>query len=135
MRATLWPDATAAEHAREVEQILAGEWSGIFPYQVLVAESESGELTGFADVTLRSYAEGCAPGRAAGYLEGWFVREESRRQGIGAALMRAAEQWARDQGCTEMASDTWLDNELSQQAHVRLGYEEADRCVHYRKDL
>ena len=30
--------------------------------------------------------------------------------------MRAAEQWTRMQGCIEMASDTWIDDERSQRA-------------------
>jgi aminoglycoside 6'-N-acetyltransferase I len=134
MRHALWPDGPAEEHANELDAILAGEWSGTYPYVVLVAEAD-GALIGFADVTLRSRAEGCDPTRPAGYLEGWYVAEAHRRNGVGAALMRAAEDWARAQGCREMASDTWLDNELSQRAHESLGYEEADRCVHYRKTL
>src|SRR5829696_1874096 len=123
MRATLWPDGSREEHARELDALLRGEGT-VYPYTILVAEGPEGELTGFADVTLRSYAEGCDPSRPVGYLEGWFVRAEHRRQGIGASLLRAAEQWARDQGCTEMGSDTWIDNELSQHAHERLGFEE-----------
>ena len=34
-----------------------------------------------------------------------------------------------------MASDTWIDNTLSQRAHEALGYTVVDRCVHYRKSL
>jgi aminoglycoside 6'-N-acetyltransferase I len=34
-----------------------------------------------------------------------------------------------------MASDTWIDNELSQSCHEALGFEVVDRCVHYRKGL
>lgn len=134
MRHTLWPDGPVEEHAAELDAIFAGEWSRIYPYIVLVAESD-GALVGFAEVTLRSRAEGCDPAQPAGYLEGWYVAEPSRRKRVGAALMRAAEEWARRQGCREMASDTWLDNEASQRAHEALGYEEADRCVHYRKTL
>ncbi|HYI13118.1 MAG TPA: GNAT family N-acetyltransferase [Thermoanaerobaculia bacterium] len=135
MRATLWPDGDVAEHARELDALLGGTGATVYPYTILVAETPEGDLAGFADVTLRSYAEGCDPSRPVGYLEGWFVREDLRRQRIGAALLQAAEQWSRDQGCIEMGSDTWLDNELSQRAHERLGFEEADRCVHYRKTL
>ena len=85
------------------------------PYVILVIEEAS--LIGFAEVTLRSRADGCDPARAVGYLEGWYVAEAHRRKGCGAALLRAAEEWARGEGCMEMASDTWIDNELSQRAH------------------
>jgi hypothetical protein len=36
---------------------------------------------------------------------------------------------------TEIASDTWIDNEPSQRAHEALSFEVVDRCVHYRKAL
>jgi GNAT superfamily N-acetyltransferase len=38
------------------------------------------------------------------YLEGWFVRAASRRQSVGRALIEAVEEWARHNGCTELAS-------------------------------
>ena len=134
MRFALWPEGTAQEHERELVAILEGAWSAIFPYGVLVAD-DAGTLTGFAEVTLRSRADGCDPIRPAGYLEGWFVEPSSRRRGVGTALMRAAEDWARAQGAAEMASDTWLDNEVSQRAHERLGFEVVDRVVVFRKAL
>jgi len=34
-----------------------------------------------------------------------------------------------------MASDTWLDNDVSQQVHQALGFEVVDRVVHFRKRL
>ena len=36
---------------------------------------------------------------------------------------------------TEMASDTWLENEASIAAHLKLGYEEVERLVHFVKRL
>jgi aminoglycoside 6'-N-acetyltransferase I len=46
-----------------------------------------------------------------------------------------AEDWAREKGCTEMASDTWLENEASIAAHLKMGYDEAERLVHFVKKL
>ena len=133
LRHALWPEGSVAEHRGELEGIIAGEWSAIYPYMVFVLEDAS--LIGFAEVTLRSRADGCDPLRPVGYLEGWYVAEPHRRGGHGAALLRAAEDWARSQGCTEMASDTWLDNETSQRAHEALGFEAVDRVVHFKKRL
>ena len=130
----LWPDGSVDEHGREVEQILGGTWEGVYPVAIFVAE-DGGEVIGFADVSMRSYAEGCDPRKPVGYLEGWFVVEEERGKRVGAALVEAAEDWARAQGCTEMASDTWLDNVSSQRAHEALGFEETDRIVTFRKAL
>ena len=57
------------------------------------------------------------------------------QQGAGAALVQAAEDWARSQGLSEMGSDTWQDNEANIQAHLRLGYQEKERLVHFGKRL
>lgn len=133
-RTALWPEGPRDEHERDLAEIFAGEWSRIYPYAVLVAE-EAGALAGFAEVTMRSRADGCDPSHPVGFLEGWYVAPAHRRRGIGAALLRAAEDWARAEGCRELASDTWIDNEVSQRAHDALGFEEVDRCVHYRKAL
>ena len=115
-------------------RILDGAASSL-PLEILVAESERGGLLGFVEVGLRSHADGCDPLHAVGFLEGWYVDEPYRRQGIGSRLVVAAEEWARTHGCIEMASDTWITDETSQHAHEALGYGVIDRCVHYRKPL
>jgi aminoglycoside 6'-N-acetyltransferase I len=135
LRHALWPEGAVDEHEGELEAIVAGAWSTIYPYVLVVAVDAAGALTGFAEVTLRSRADGCDPSRPVGYLEGWYVAEPFRRTGVGSALLRAAEEWARAQGCIEMASDTWIDREVSQRAHEALGFEVVDRCVTYRKTL
>ena len=135
LREALWPNTAADEHARELEPILAGNTPGVMPLTNFVAAMEGGTLIGFAEVDLRSHADGCDPARPAGYLEGWYIKEPHRRTGIGRQLLAAAEDWARSHGCTEMASDTWIDNEVSQSCHEALGFEVVDRCVHYRKRL
>ena len=135
LRHALWPEGTVEEHERELEAIVAGDWSAIYPYLVFVAVDDADALMGFAEVTLRSRADGCDPARPVGYLEGWYVVDALRRTGVGGALVRAAEEWARAQGCIEMASDTWIDQEVSQRAHEALGFEVVDRCVTYRKTL
>jgi len=116
----LWPESSAKEHARELEPILAGKTPGSMPLVNFVAETADGKLFGFAEVDLRSHADGCSPERPVGYLEGWYVAEEARHSGIGRRLLSTAEDWARSHGCVEMASDTWIDNELSQTCHRAL---------------
>lgn len=122
MRGKLWPEATLEELQ-----------SATMPGEVFVAEDEGG-LIGFVEVSLRSHADGCET-HPVGFLEGWYVEERVRRRGVGRVLLEAAEGWARKQGCKEMASDTWIDHELSQRAHEGLGFEAVDRCVHYKKRL
>ena len=89
---------------------------------------------GFAEVGTRSLADGCETSPVA-YLEGWYVDADMRRQGVGTALIRAAEAWAREKGLNEFASDAELENIESQQAHVALGFHEVERVVLYLKTL
>jgi aminoglycoside 6'-N-acetyltransferase I len=134
LRAALWPEGAREEHAAAVRGILAGTPPSTMPLVVMVAEL-GGAVVGFAEVGLRSHADGCDPRRPVGYLEGWYVAPPHRGRGIGRALLRAAEHWCRDLGCSELASDTWIDDAASQRAHEAFGFEVVDRCVNYRKDL
>jgi aminoglycoside 6'-N-acetyltransferase I len=131
----LWPRSPVEEHARELTLILEGKAPVTMPLIILVAEVSNRILAGFLEVDLRSHADGCNPARPVGYIEGWYVAENHRHSGIGRKLLAAAEDWARSQGCVEVASDTWIDNDVSQRVHEALGYEVVDRCVHYRKTL
>jgi aminoglycoside 6'-N-acetyltransferase I len=134
LRAMLWPEASAEEHRRELEQVLTNAAPPMATV-IFVAECENEMLVGFLETGLRSHADGCDPSRAVGFIEGWYVLEGYRRQGIGKSLVTAAEEWARGEGCREMASDTLIENDSSQKAHEALGYAVVDRCVHYRKSL
>jgi aminoglycoside 6'-N-acetyltransferase I len=135
MRELLWPESSKEEHRKELKSVLDSGRYGTLPMAILVSLDEEGALTGFLEVGLRSHADGCDPARPVGFVEGWFVHEASRKQGIGRALMQSAEEWARKQGCLEMASDTWIDDERSLHSHQALGFEVVDRCVHFRKPL
>ena len=131
----LWPAGSVEEHGREVRSLVDGSAKLTMPIAVMVAESETDGVVGFVEVDLRSHADGCDPAQAVGYVEGWYVTEKYRRSGVGAKLIAAAEEWARGFGCVEMASDTWIDNEVSQRAHAALGYEVVDRSVLFRKRI
>jgi len=134
LRARLWPDTPTGEHRDEVRGVLAGHPRSTMPLVIFVAEDE-GRVIGFVEVGLRSHADGCDPTRPCGFVEGWYVAPEQKGRGAGRLLMQRAEAWAREQGCAELASDTWIDNEESQRAHAALGFEVVDRCVNYRKRL
>lgn len=130
LRAALWPDAGADEHGLEAARFFS---PGEPPMCAFVAEDASG-LLGFAEVSVRGYAEGCRADRV-GYLEGWYVAPEARRRGIGRRLVTAAEHWARAQGCPEFASDAEAVNAESASAHRSLGFEDAGLVRCFRKDL
>ena len=138
MRCLLWPDDTAEEHAKEVAAFFGKKsfsWSESLPaVAVFVAVRSSGGLCGFLEASIRPFADGCKT-RPVGYIEGWFVDPDMRRQGIGRKLVTAAERWAVAQGCKEMASDAHLENTVSLAAHQALGFEESSRAIHLRKRL
>lgn len=136
LRSALWPDTSATEHARDVEAFFAGRARE--PLAILVAEDGAADggsrLVGFCELSIRAYAEGCDSDQV-GYLEGWYVAPEARRQGVGRALVAAAEDWARARGCTEFASDAEVDNEVSAAAHQALGFAETGIIRCFRKAL
>src|SRR5262249_19142141 len=106
----------------------------LLPWKVFVAERPAGGLCGFVEASIRPFAEGCTT-RPVGYVEGWFVDPDMRRQGVGRRLGEAAEGGAAAPGCQEMASDALLANAVSHEAHEALGFEESGRLVHFRKRL
>jgi len=132
MRAALWPEHESASHAGEIDQFFAGKlW---MPLAVLIAVEDVRKPVGFAELSIRNYAEDCVTDRVA-YLEGWYVIPEARRRGVGRALVAAAEQWARAQGCSEFGSDALIDNESSAAAHRALGFIETVQIRCFRKQL
>jgi aminoglycoside 6'-N-acetyltransferase I len=132
LRQALWPAESPDELAAEARRFLVD--GDALLEAVHLAEASDGTLLGFAELSLRPYAEGCRTSPVA-FLEGWYVIPEARRQGVGRALVRAAEQGARERGCHEFASDTELDNSMSAAAHRALGFEDAGAIRCFRKDL
>ena len=130
LRLALWPHASADEHRVEMMEQLADEKL----FAVFVADRGNGQLSGFLETSLRRYADGCDTS-PVGYLEGWYVDADLRRRGTGGQLVKAAEQWARDRGCREMASDCDINNDVSFRSHLAIGYAEVERLIHFRKSL
>jgi len=129
LRAMRWPESSAGEHGQELRLILGGQFPGVMPPMILVAQAGDGTLAGFLEAGLRWYADGCEARYLVGHVDGWYVAENWRQQGIGTELLRAAEDWARSQGCIEMASDTAIHNQVSQRVHQALGFEIVERSV------
>lgn len=132
VRHALWPAESPAELTAEASTFFAD--ADTLLEAVLLAEASDGTLLGFAELSLRPYAEDCRTSPVA-FLEGWYVIPAARRHGVGRALVNAAEQWARERGCHEFASDTELDNSVSAEAHRALGFEDAGAVRCFRKNL
>ncbi|HMO80247.1 MAG TPA: GNAT family N-acetyltransferase [Pyrinomonadaceae bacterium] len=130
LRRLLWDRTSEDDHRVEMLDIVEDPENQL----VIVADIGDERLAGFLEVSIRPFVEDCYSDRV-GYLEGWFVEKEHRRKGVGSRLVEAAEEWARENGCPEMASDAEIGNEVSLNAHLHLGYEETSRLVHLRKEL
>lgn len=106
-----------------------------FAFRAFVAHDADAGPLGFAEVAVRTdFVNGCKH-RPALFLEGIYTRPEHRGRGIARALCEAAGRWGREQGCREFASDVYIDDERSLAAHRRLGFEETERVVYFRKPL
>lgn len=130
MRDLLWP-GSRADHEAETRRFFTQPDGSLATF---VVDRLDGRLGGFIELSQRDYAEGCASSPVA-YIEGWYIDGDLRRQGLGAALVRAGEQWARDQGMREIASDAEVENETSIRAHKALGYKEEARIACFRKEI
>lgn len=125
----LWPGHTFEELKEEFSELLTQKDAAL----LLVVMDD--HAIGFAHCQLRhDYVEG-TESSPVGYLEGIFVREEYRNHGVARALVAACEDWAREQGCTEFASDCELTNTMSLKFHLSIGFEEANRNIHFCKKI
>ena len=125
----LWPEHTLEELTGEFEELISQKEVACF----LACAGDT--AVGFAQCQLRhDYVEG-TDSSPVGYLEGIFVREDHRHQGYAKKLLTACEAWAREQGCTEFASDCELINTDSLIFHLSVGFEEANRIICFTKKL
>ena len=125
----LWPHHDVQEMEAEMAQILALEDAAFF----LAYAGE--KAVGFAQCQLRhDYVEG-TDSSPVGYLEGIYVAEGCRKQGVARDLLGACESWAKARGCREFASDCELGNEESLRFHLNVGFEEANRIICFTKKL
>jgi SAM-dependent methyltransferase/GNAT superfamily N-acetyltransferase len=138
MRTALWPETSAEGHAGEVAAFLTGNlvgWLlGLHAVAAFVADRPGGGLCGFLEASVRPLADGCTT-HPVGYVEGWYVDPDVRRQGVGRRLVEAAQGWASSHGCREMASDARLANAASIAAHRALGFSDEAPTVRFRKRL
>ena len=126
MRQALWPDATDLEEEidHQFERLAFQAWLAL----------DGSEAIGFAEASIRPFANGC-DSQPVAFLEGIWVAEAQRKQGVGRALVATVEAWAKSQGILELGSDTWLHDTRSQEVHGHWGFEETERVVYFRKKL
>jgi aminoglycoside 6'-N-acetyltransferase I len=128
LRHALWPQDSLEELTRQAQEVMDRKGRAV----TFLARAET-RVIGFAEATLRQdWVNGCATSPVV-FLEGLYVVPACRRRGAARLLCQAVEHWARELGCSEVGSDTYLDYVESQRMHEALGFEEMERVVCYRK--
>ena len=126
---TVWSEHTEEALVRIIQEYMDSDESAVF------AEKRDGSLIGVALCCLRhDYVEGCETS-PVGYLEGVSVKEAYRKQGVAKRLVEECEQWVRENGCREFASDCALDNTASLSFHLQVGFQEQNRIICFKKIL
>lgn len=129
MRLMLWSNYTIQEHIADIEKAIQSEnYSG---YMALLA---NGQPIGFAEVSIRPYANGCVE-QPVPFLEGIWVEPTYQRQGVGKSLLLQISKDLITQGFTELCSDAEVSNHMSHKAHQQWGFYETERVIYYRKPL
>ena len=124
----MWDSSTVEELSTDFEDYVNN--GGI----VFLAYRDNKAIA-FAQCGLRrDYVEG-TESSPVGYLEGIYVVEEERLQGVAKQLLNACQNYAKEQGCTEFASDCELKNEESLRFHLKMGFVEANRIICFNKKL
>ncbi|MDI9484304.1 MAG: GNAT family N-acetyltransferase [Bacillota bacterium] len=125
----LWPGHSFAELRESFLQILRSPKETAFLCRV------GQDYAGFINVSIRvDYVEG-SESSPTGYVEGIYVKELYRRQGIAKRLLEQGEAWALSRGCTQMGSDIEADNGGSYEFHTKAGFQEANRLICFIKDI
>lgn len=113
--------------ARTLEAFFAERPAGS---ALLIAESEAGERLGFAYLErLQDYFTR----EPHGHLGMLVVTEPAAGRGIGSALVRAAEAWAREQGYRRLTLTVFETNHAARAVYDHLGY--VPETVRYVKIL
>jgi aminoglycoside 6'-N-acetyltransferase I len=131
LRLELWPDASEADHRGYMEISLAQPER----YLQLIVYDESRRPLGFIEGSIRSDYVNGTESSPVGFVEGVYVAPAWRRRGLARRLFAAVADWARARGCRELASDALIDNEISQRAHLALGFRETERVVYFARPL
>ena len=128
LRKLVYTDCTDAFHQADIDI-----WLRDADKECFLAEVD-GVVAGFLEASLRNVVDGCLTS-PVGYLEGICIFPEYRGRGLSKQLIAKAEEWMKAKGCTEMGSDSELENESAIQFHKANGFEETYRIVQFKKSL
>lgn len=125
----LWADCTVEEEMKDFESSLYSEEG------VCYLAKQDNEYLGFIQLSIRhEYVEG-ADELPVAYVEAIYFKPNYQKKGIGKMLLKAAENWAKQKGQSQMASDTSIENAAAIDFHQKAGFVEVERVVCFIKTL
>ncbi|MDH1882803.1 MULTISPECIES: aminoglycoside 6'-N-acetyltransferase [Empedobacter] len=125
----LWIDCEFDEEFENYKRILGSE------SEICYLCKEAGDYIAFLHLSSRNdYVEG-AKDLPIAYVEGIYVKSDFQKKGIAKKLMNYAENWAKQKGYNQIASDTNITNSVSIDFHKQIGFAEIERIVCFIKDL
>jgi len=125
----LFPESTFEDELKFHKEILELEKEVGFLYQ------KDDKYVGFMNISIRSdYVNGTDTSPVV-YIEAIYVLSEYRQYGIGRKFIEHAEQYAKQMGITQLASDCIIDNTLSENFHKNCGFIEKERVICFVKDV
>jgi aminoglycoside 6'-N-acetyltransferase I len=128
MRMSLWPGSETEHLPYMADAIARGHF-------VRLAIDANGSAVGFVEASKRvDYVNGTNTSPVA-FLEGLYVEPAARGNGVARAMVAAVDAWAIAEGCTELASDSPLENVAAHAAHRALGFVETERVVYFCRPL
>ena len=125
----LWTDCNLEEELEHCKKLLESEKDMCF------VGKDRGEYIAFIHVSLRFEQVEGATQSPVGYIEGIYVHPDFRKIGIGNHLISLAEKWCKEKGCSQIASDTEIQNTKSITFHKNRGFRETARIVTFIKDV
>jgi aminoglycoside 6'-N-acetyltransferase I len=129
MALALWPHHSREELAKEFDRIINTPNETGFIYK------KNEKAIGFITISLRFGHITGATSKPVGYVEGIYVKEDLRKLGVARKLYEVGEQWAKNNGCTQVGSDTWDWNDDSIMFHEKLGFKNVCTLVCFIKNI
>ena len=96
-----------------------------------MAESPDGNVVGWVHASVRCLVESDPEAEIGGLV----VDERCRSRGVGAALVRRAEQWVRSKGLTEIVVHTNVVRTRAHGFYERCGYQLLKQSMVYTKEI
>lgn len=125
----LWDDCSFEEEFENFRSIIDSKKETCY-----IAKQQE-QCIAFIHVNIRNdYVEGTTDLPVA-YIEALYIKPTFQKQGIAGILISVAENWAKEKGLKQLASDTDAENQVSINFHKKAGFTEVGRVVCFIKNL